>query len=161
MVTNTNKVKDWHKKKNCEDVNELCFDKHWSCCLPRWITVCESVSLPQAQVCLASVYSQEPVRDGSKSVQYLKMAAESGVSGLLDASRVLSLAFSALVSPLLPVYHPSRSAIRNRVSAPSPSFFNISNLFGKHHYLHVCLFFHFLLQLCWSNSITYSHYKSL
>ncbi|XP_060904216.1 death ligand signal enhancer isoform X4 [Labrus mixtus] len=32
----------------------------------------------KAQVCLASVYSQEPVRDGRKSAQYLKMAAESG-----------------------------------------------------------------------------------
>lgn len=44
-------------------------------------------SLPtQAQVCLASVYSQEQVRNASKAVHYLKMAAESGVSGLLDAS---------------------------------------------------------------------------
>ncbi|XP_040904946.1 death ligand signal enhancer isoform X2 [Toxotes jaculatrix] len=32
----------------------------------------------KSQVCLASVYSQEPVRDWSKSVRYLKMAAESG-----------------------------------------------------------------------------------
>lgn len=31
-------------------------------------------------VCLASVYSQEPVRDESKSIHYLKMAAHSGVS---------------------------------------------------------------------------------
>ncbi|XP_026214283.1 LOW QUALITY PROTEIN: death ligand signal enhancer [Anabas testudineus] len=37
-----------------------------------------AAGLTKAQVCLASVYSQEPVRDGSKSVQYLKMAAESG-----------------------------------------------------------------------------------
>ncbi|KAM7000172.1 death ligand signal enhancer isoform 2-T2 [Tautogolabrus adspersus] len=32
----------------------------------------------KAQVCLASVYAQEPVRDGRKSAQYLKMAADSG-----------------------------------------------------------------------------------
>ncbi|XP_010739633.3 death ligand signal enhancer [Larimichthys crocea] len=37
-----------------------------------------AAGLTKAQVCLASVYSQEPVRDGSKSVHYLKMAAESG-----------------------------------------------------------------------------------
>ncbi|XP_076595912.1 death ligand signal enhancer isoform X2 [Chaetodon auriga] len=37
-----------------------------------------ATGLAKAQVCLASVYAQEPVRDGSKSVQYLKMAAESG-----------------------------------------------------------------------------------
>ncbi|KAK2849509.1 hypothetical protein Q5P01_009343 [Channa striata] len=37
-----------------------------------------AAGLTKAQVCLASVYSQEPVRDGSKSVQYLRMAAESG-----------------------------------------------------------------------------------
>ncbi|CAG06254.1 unnamed protein product, partial [Tetraodon nigroviridis] len=34
--------------------------------------------LTEAQVCLASVYSQEPVRDDSKSVYYLKLAADSG-----------------------------------------------------------------------------------
>lgn len=37
-----------------------------------------AAGLTKAQVCLASVYSQEQVRDGSKSVQYLKMAAASG-----------------------------------------------------------------------------------
>lgn len=37
-----------------------------------------AAGLTKAQVCLASVYCQEPVRDGSKSVHYLKMAAESG-----------------------------------------------------------------------------------
>ncbi|XP_044060737.1 death ligand signal enhancer isoform X2 [Siniperca chuatsi] len=37
-----------------------------------------AAGLTKAQICLASVYSQEPVRDGSKSVQYLKMAAASG-----------------------------------------------------------------------------------
>ncbi|XP_059202214.1 death ligand signal enhancer [Centropristis striata] len=37
-----------------------------------------TAGLTKAQVCLASVYTQEPVRDGSRSVQYLKMAAESG-----------------------------------------------------------------------------------
>ncbi|XP_031175513.1 death ligand signal enhancer isoform X3 [Sander lucioperca] len=37
-----------------------------------------TVEKEQAQVCLASVYTQEPVRDGSRSVHYLKMAAESG-----------------------------------------------------------------------------------
>ncbi|KAM9357474.1 death ligand signal enhancer isoform 2-T2 [Symphorus nematophorus] len=37
-----------------------------------------AAGLSKAQVCLASVYSQEPMRDGSKSVHYLKMAAESG-----------------------------------------------------------------------------------
>ncbi|KAM3613383.1 uncharacterized protein V6R79_025147 [Siganus canaliculatus] len=37
-----------------------------------------AAGLTKAQVCLASVYSQEPVRDGSKSLQYLKMAAASG-----------------------------------------------------------------------------------
>lgn len=34
--------------------------------------------LTEAMVCLASVYSQEPVRDESKSIHYLKMAAHSG-----------------------------------------------------------------------------------
>lgn len=140
------------KWKNCEDVNEVCFDKHWSCCLPRWVAVCESVSLPQAQVCLASVYSQEPVRDGSKSVQYLKMAAESGVSGLLDASRVLSLAFSALISPLPPVFCIKKQSI------PTISFFfNISNLFGKYPYLHGF----FSTFCCSCIEVTYSHYKLL
>lgn len=42
----------------------------------------------QAQVCLASIYSQEPVRDESKSIHYLKMAADSGVSGLRDDSMI-------------------------------------------------------------------------
>ncbi|XP_074530611.1 death ligand signal enhancer isoform X2 [Halichoeres trimaculatus] len=42
-----------------------------------------SAGITEAQVCLASVYSQEPVRDSSKSVQYLKMAAESGDSSAL------------------------------------------------------------------------------
>ncbi|XP_026187101.1 death ligand signal enhancer isoform X2 [Mastacembelus armatus] len=37
-----------------------------------------AAGLTKAQLCLASVYSQELVRDGNKSVQYLKMAAESG-----------------------------------------------------------------------------------
>ncbi|XP_022607340.1 death ligand signal enhancer isoform X3 [Seriola dumerili] len=37
-----------------------------------------AAGLTKAQVCLASVFSQEPVRDGSKSVKYLKMAAEGG-----------------------------------------------------------------------------------
>ncbi|KAM8733786.1 death ligand signal enhancer [Acanthopagrus schlegelii] len=37
-----------------------------------------AAGLIKAQVCLASVYSQEPVRDKSKSVRYLKMAAKSG-----------------------------------------------------------------------------------
>ncbi|KAI3351763.1 hypothetical protein L3Q82_020597, partial [Scortum barcoo] len=37
-----------------------------------------AAGLTKAQVCLASVHCREPVRDGSKSVQYLKMAAESG-----------------------------------------------------------------------------------
>ncbi|XP_054453673.1 death ligand signal enhancer [Anoplopoma fimbria] len=37
-----------------------------------------AAGLSKAQVCLASVYTQEPVRDGSRSVQYLQMAAESG-----------------------------------------------------------------------------------
>lgn len=51
----------------------------------------------QAQLCLASVYSQERNRDERKSVHYLKMAAESGVSGLLDDSTVLSLGLSILI----------------------------------------------------------------
>ncbi|XP_033989992.1 death ligand signal enhancer [Trematomus bernacchii] len=37
-----------------------------------------AAGLTKAQVCLASVYSQEPVRDGSRSVEFLQMAAESG-----------------------------------------------------------------------------------
>ncbi|XP_071314105.1 death ligand signal enhancer isoform X2 [Trachinotus anak] len=37
-----------------------------------------AAGLTRAQVCLASVFSQEPVRDENKSVKYLKMAAESG-----------------------------------------------------------------------------------
>lgn len=42
-----------------------------------------AAGLTKAQVCLASVFSQEPVRDGRKSVQYLRMAAESGDSEAL------------------------------------------------------------------------------
>lgn len=62
-----------------------------------------SVSLPlQAQLCLASVYSQESVRDGRKSVQCLKMAAERGVRALLDASKVLSMTLSLISSPIVP-----------------------------------------------------------
>ncbi|XP_070692468.1 death ligand signal enhancer [Pempheris klunzingeri] len=45
-----------------------------------------AAGLTKAQVCLASVYSQEPVRDGSRSVQCLKMAAERG-----DATALLFL----------------------------------------------------------------------
>ncbi|KAJ0050212.1 hypothetical protein NL108_014065, partial [Boleophthalmus pectinirostris] len=37
-----------------------------------------AAGLTKAQVCLASVYSRKPQKDGNKSVQYLKMAAESG-----------------------------------------------------------------------------------
>ncbi|CAK6956603.1 death ligand signal enhancer [Scomber scombrus] len=36
-----------------------------------------AAGLTKAQVCLASIYSQEPVRDKRKSVRYLQMAAES------------------------------------------------------------------------------------
>ncbi|XP_068596556.1 death ligand signal enhancer isoform X2 [Brachionichthys hirsutus] len=42
-----------------------------------------AAGLTKAQLCLASVFTQEPVRNGSKSVQYLKMAAESGDSAAL------------------------------------------------------------------------------
>ncbi|XP_037318237.2 death ligand signal enhancer isoform X2 [Pungitius pungitius] len=37
-----------------------------------------AAGLSEAQVCLASVYTRQSVRDGSRSVHYLKMAAESG-----------------------------------------------------------------------------------
>lgn len=37
-----------------------------------------AAGLTKAQICLASVYSQDPVRYGSKSIHYLKMAAASG-----------------------------------------------------------------------------------
>ncbi|TNM98774.1 hypothetical protein fugu_013338 [Takifugu bimaculatus] len=37
-----------------------------------------TAGLIEAQLCLASIYSQEPVRDESKSIHYLKMAADSG-----------------------------------------------------------------------------------
>ncbi|KAM4732634.1 death ligand signal enhancer [Anableps anableps] len=37
-----------------------------------------TAGLSKAQICLASFYSQDPVKNGCKSVQYLKMAAESG-----------------------------------------------------------------------------------
>ncbi|XP_011608983.2 death ligand signal enhancer [Takifugu rubripes] len=37
-----------------------------------------TAGLIEAQICLASIYSQEPVRDESKSIHYLKMAADSG-----------------------------------------------------------------------------------
>ncbi|XP_077388528.1 death ligand signal enhancer isoform X2 [Festucalex cinctus] len=36
-----------------------------------------AAGLTKAQLCLASVYSREPMRDGSKSVHYLQMAAQS------------------------------------------------------------------------------------
>ncbi|XP_038152480.1 death ligand signal enhancer [Cyprinodon tularosa] len=39
--------------------------------------------LTKAQICLASFYSQDPVKNGCKSVQYLKMAAESGDNSAL------------------------------------------------------------------------------
>ncbi|KAM3867114.1 death ligand signal enhancer [Diretmus argenteus] len=39
--------------------------------------------LTQAQLCLGSLFSQEPMRDGRKSVHYLKMAAEGGDSTAL------------------------------------------------------------------------------
>uniref|UniRef100_A0A4W5K3H0 DAP3 binding cell death enhancer 1 n=1 Tax=Hucho hucho TaxID=62062 RepID=A0A4W5K3H0_9TELE len=42
-----------------------------------------SAGLREAQVYLGSLFSQEPVRDGLKSVHYLKMAAESGDSEAL------------------------------------------------------------------------------
>ncbi|KAK6298811.1 hypothetical protein J4Q44_G00303210 [Coregonus suidteri] len=42
-----------------------------------------SAGLREAQVYLGSLFSQEPVRDGRKSVHYLKMAAESGDSEAL------------------------------------------------------------------------------
>lgn len=44
------------------------------------------ISPVQAQVCLASLYSRDPVRYGCKSIEYLKMAAERGVS-LLELSK--------------------------------------------------------------------------
>nr|XP_040028467.1 death ligand signal enhancer isoform X1 [Gasterosteus aculeatus aculeatus] len=37
-----------------------------------------AAGLSEAQVCLASVYTRQSVRDGSRSVHYLEMAAESG-----------------------------------------------------------------------------------
>ncbi|KAK7922763.1 hypothetical protein WMY93_009665 [Mugilogobius chulae] len=37
-----------------------------------------AAGLTKAQICLASIYSRNPEKDGNKSVQYLKMAAESG-----------------------------------------------------------------------------------
>lgn len=89
MVTNKTKLKKI-EDKNLIMLNEVFFDQHFRVLLSR-----------QAQLCLASVYSQDPVKDGSKSVHYLKMAAERGVSSLLDASRTLSLAFfhSCFTSP--------------------------------------------------------------
>lgn len=42
-----------------------------------------AAGLTKAQVCLASVYSRKPEKDGNRSVQYLKMAAESGDSTAL------------------------------------------------------------------------------
>lgn len=82
------------------------------------------VCSPQAQVCLASVYSQEPARDGSKSVQYLKMAAESDVSAILEASDVLSMVLSFRFHPPPPpsgVIH--QSVWWSRESQPWGGFF--------------------------------------
>ncbi|XP_051936814.1 death ligand signal enhancer [Hippocampus zosterae] len=42
-----------------------------------------AAGLTKAQLCLASVYSRKPVRDGSKSVYYLQMAAQSSDSTAL------------------------------------------------------------------------------
>lgn len=42
-----------------------------------------AAGLTKAQLCLASVYSRKPEKDGNKFVQYLKMAAESGDSTAL------------------------------------------------------------------------------
>ncbi|KAM4586926.1 death ligand signal enhancer [Fundulus diaphanus] len=42
-----------------------------------------TAGLTKAQICLASFYSQDPVTNGRKSVQYLKMAAESGDNSAL------------------------------------------------------------------------------
>ncbi|XP_071389662.1 death ligand signal enhancer [Centroberyx affinis] len=54
--------------------------------LDRAISLLEQAAeagLTEAQVFLASVFSQEPVRDGRRSVHYLKMAAERGDSTAL------------------------------------------------------------------------------
>lgn len=93
---------------------DLCFNQHSSCCHAGYygcvreiltnspvylLNLNDNASLlsfdvspwpPQAQVYLASVYTQDPVMDGKKSVHYLKMAAERGVSALPDTSRSLS-----------------------------------------------------------------------
>lgn len=138
--------------------------------LPCWVTVgaCEEslvitwcwciltevnqlyVSLPlQAQVCLASVYSQEQVRDGSKSVQYLKMAAASGVSSLLDASGVLSTALWLWFH--LPSWCTISVSLHEETVCPHHLLLiYFHSLFVKQLYSRFC---NFLLRLSWSNTI--------
>lgn len=45
--------------------------------------------------------------------------------------------FIAYISPPLPLYHLSHSALGNGVSPPSPAFFDIHSLFIKYLHLHV------------------------
>ncbi|MEQ2295300.1 hypothetical protein AMECASPLE_012655 [Ameca splendens] len=49
----------------------------------RFLEKAASDGLTKAQMCLASFYSQDPVKNGCKSVQYLKMAAENGDNSAL------------------------------------------------------------------------------
>lgn len=70
-----------------------------------------AAGLPKAQICLASVHCQEPVRDGSKSVQYLKMAAESGDNtALLFLGQCFESGFGVQQNPKTAIEYYKRAA---------------------------------------------------
>ncbi|XP_037636783.1 LOW QUALITY PROTEIN: death ligand signal enhancer [Sebastes umbrosus] len=79
-----------------------------------------SAGLTKAQVCLASVYTQEPVRDGSRSVQYLKMAAESGDdTALLFLGQCFESGFGVQQNPRTAIEYYKRAARAGNKQAKS------------------------------------------
>lgn len=79
-----------------------------------------AAGLTKAQVCLASVYSQELVKDESKSVQYLKMAAESGDgTALLFLGQCFENGFGVQHNPQTAIEYYTRAAKAGNKQAKS------------------------------------------
>ncbi|XP_068570815.1 death ligand signal enhancer [Cebidichthys violaceus] len=79
-----------------------------------------AAGLSKAQVCLASVYTREPVRDGSRSVHYLKMAAESGDNtALLFLGQCFESGFGVQQNPRTAVEYYKRAAQAGNKQAQS------------------------------------------
>ncbi|KAJ3587241.1 hypothetical protein NHX12_010839 [Muraenolepis orangiensis] len=77
-----------------------------------------AAGLTEAQVFLGSVFSQEPVMDGRKSVHYLQMAAQSGDSrALLHLGQCYDRGFGVQRNTKLAVSHYEKAALAGNTQA--------------------------------------------